>query len=595
MQAYNVIDKILGCEHAELCRSFFSSIVTEPAAYKALVTRKAFNLFYAFYESGALENGSADNFISDNALMGKSHKIAKEYVRTGSFSQILIVDDILLHGRKLNSLLTRFTKLVLQEIQKDIELNEEFEKEIEKKLLRSIRICVIGRADKKILLYDRYWEHLESRQVWTARECHEFSYRVSNLLDDGYWANTSFVPTLYTSWKRKYFEERWREKIEESASEQGFYRTEPYGSKRNLQMWIRPLLDQHKNLVALYTVRIKQSRVGDRISVTPFFISKNFLCSKVLVEKASAVFDVPENTLKNYTEQQTAELLNFLMSEQILKLFCGIQKGDARRKCFKIDYDKMCWSLGREVTERKTGKEEIDSWEELDRLVSILTDDSMPALVYRNEVGQWNVNDFMEELSRRGEEAELQAFRQSERIEYPVGLNTNTIHFDRLLHSCGSDIMEVTQAVADILASMDRGEMSVSVDLEKNKNYLYLCQAGEGSMLIQAKKYRIYIPLLTAMENVCGKDPERIGRQLKSYFEMLHTENADEKAEKLKNYVGRLYESGQSVADWNLSFYRWIEPNEKNDEVQAEYKDNIHEEVLQYRLGQDYLNMKNRM
>ena len=84
---------------------FFQNVWMSNASYKVFMARRAFNLNYAFMDMMKAKYRSEykiDNIMSNTALLLCAEEIADYYVITKCFPDILIIDDLLLHGRGIS-------------------------------------------------------------------------------------------------------------------------------------------------------------------------------------------------------------------------------------------------------------------------------------------------------------------------------------------------------------------------------------------------------------------------------------------------------------------------------------------------------------
>ena len=133
---------VLGDEYYNQIDEFFTSVWESSAKYKVFLARRCLNLMYLMYRAKydkPLE--SQQSFYSDGALLANAFEIADSYITWGVIPEIMIVDDILLHGRTLNALIDSLVESVYKCLKNR---GYFFEKnEIEYEILNSITIRVI--------------------------------------------------------------------------------------------------------------------------------------------------------------------------------------------------------------------------------------------------------------------------------------------------------------------------------------------------------------------------------------------------------------------------------------------------------------------
>ena len=176
----------------EQLKRFMVNIWQSKAKYKVFMARRAFNLNYAFWTVSDIKKDKSfttDNIMSNTALLLCAEDLAEDYLNTNSFPNILIVDDLLLHGRGIIRLLYSLENLIVEFIRrKNIEVQSSV---IHEKMISSVNIYVFAQNKVGILLDRRY--ALKSEQYLPQNELRELSQQISSALQTCNIANTSYV------------------------------------------------------------------------------------------------------------------------------------------------------------------------------------------------------------------------------------------------------------------------------------------------------------------------------------------------------------------------------------------------------------------
>lgn len=179
-------------------RAFMVNIWRSEAKYKIFMARRAFNLNYAFMEICDARKDDTlitDGIMSNTALLLCAEEIAGYYKRSKQFPRILIVDDLLFHGRGIIKLLDNFETLIVEFLEKDsIKENKTI---IHEKLFSAVNIYVFAQ-NREGLLVDRHYA-LKSELHLPMNELRGLSQQISDALQNCGIANTSYVLSVALS------------------------------------------------------------------------------------------------------------------------------------------------------------------------------------------------------------------------------------------------------------------------------------------------------------------------------------------------------------------------------------------------------------
>ena len=177
-----------------LCQ-FFEQVWQEAEQYRYCVflARRCYNLNELFFSVfGEDKSFLKKKALSNHGLLLKGKEIARSYYENGEIPRILIVDDILIHGRSLTFFLFRLEQEIREELL-GMDADERLLSQLHMAIVEAIKIRVYLMHEETILLS---WDYLwcvkpfrrVSRQVWQ-----HFSQGVSQMLLLSDVANTSFV------------------------------------------------------------------------------------------------------------------------------------------------------------------------------------------------------------------------------------------------------------------------------------------------------------------------------------------------------------------------------------------------------------------
>jgi hypothetical protein len=203
-------------------------------------------------ETGKIE------YLTDAAVLLRTPELAEHYRTAGYFPDILLCDDILIHGRNINRLLEYMEDLLITE------LSEYEPDEIRGALADAVGISVYVRANGPILLFPRYELHLQTERVENTSFWRKLSSDISTLITRLGVANASYIISAGV-------DSEIVEKLDlgpDSEWNKSVY--------FNNQEFTRVALESESDYVyAIKTLRIIKSEVSDECRMIPFVFMPN--------------------------------------------------------------------------------------------------------------------------------------------------------------------------------------------------------------------------------------------------------------------------------------------------------------------------------
>ena len=178
---------------------FFQSVWLSDASYKVIIARRAFNLNYAFMD---IENAQytdeykTENIMSNTALLLCAEEIAEYYCFKKILPSILLVDDLLIHGRGIMKLIDNLECLILDFLKG--KQSEESKETIHNKLLDALNVYVFARNADGVLLDQKL--SLKAVTQLSSDELRALSQQISRALQQCSVANTSYVLSAELPW-----------------------------------------------------------------------------------------------------------------------------------------------------------------------------------------------------------------------------------------------------------------------------------------------------------------------------------------------------------------------------------------------------------
>lgn len=134
------------------------------------------------------------NLVSNSGLLLHYRELATFYEAHGYFPRILIVDDIMVHGRGIAKLLSQLEKMLSTELTRRGVLNSvEDHYYFRRMFTRAVDIFIYAKSRQDILIEDRFLRNVKCWKTLSPSELRDLSQQLSDSLVRWEIANTSFV------------------------------------------------------------------------------------------------------------------------------------------------------------------------------------------------------------------------------------------------------------------------------------------------------------------------------------------------------------------------------------------------------------------
>lgn len=548
------LKSVLGDDYYTMTENFFMSIWNSNAEYKVFLARRCLNLMYNVYRAN-FDAPSSYDFYSDSAFLANVPKIARSYMENGVMPEVLIVDDILIHGRTISFLINNYVEAVCGELERlGVEKDKSYLEDI---VLDAVTVRTIVRSNYPLLIPNKYRRCLKYKtdrsDVWTPARWHELSSRISLIVDKVLFCNTSFVLSLF---------EGDGIDIRESAKKAGFDKSESEGRCR--EAWIKALKNSQGDTMAVYTFRITKSDFDEKIRIVPFVMMSDFTFGAVKVsEGQNGILDCIEKYFDDSENMRKirSEALYLLLSHNLLLLLKReinkkIDSADFDIDKIEINFNVSCFDSNSNDFVKNVANlsEPLLNWNEMDKFILDSTVGSAPLFFHSDGEGvddRYECSKALEDfLAAEGEKREKEA--------HLINKGKSRIISDTKKRPV-SDLMQqmncykITETVGLLLKFIDMGIASVSTRVS-NEKCCCVFHAGEQSLFIRAKRYARDIPVLVAMERDCVRNELEIKKRIEEFYAYDSSY-----ARELTEFVGILYSTGQQISDWDINFLNWTE------------------------------------
>lgn len=533
--------------------------------------------FLSELDLGVLKKAVRTRFVTDANLLTMVDSMSEGYRASGTLPEILVIDELLLHGRTLNSFLLKFET----RLGKDEALKEGFQ--------RALKIYVYAQKDSTTLVLSRYRECVQWRfcKCLSERDCGDLSLRLSQMVSVSAVNNVGFSWSLRISTEHdKFFAG------EPLGRETAFrrVRTKLQNIEQDSFIWLYP---DSENVKAVCTVRTKTSAftlLGSRQQMyVPYIIFDRLPLESAWKLHCRLVKDLENDGLDEITkllrrdegylqrvEGQTKEyyrwicetnalILGYMLMRRFLDEVLGFEKNDylACKNDHDVDLDQIARNYAWAKRDEESGTlgclEDIRSslqalwdWEppagRLEMYLDLLLADAAP--IWSGEkFGERSVADspYLSIVNRVQDavaEISYQAERNAmEKIASGMILDDHSLadwsasySIRELLGRCREKFEEqmrflpldyrygatIYQVLAIVIQCMDLGLLSMTSDQEKQAErdeieVFTLVKAGEQAQNILPVRYRDLFPVLELILENSGGDRRDVHTELR-YF-----------------------------------------------------------------------------
>lgn len=170
---------ILGEEYCSALKSFFTRInKTGRFDYRVFIARRVLTLAEIFLKLDDKELGEIPGICTDSTILPLCSEIAEEYLKTGIMPRVLLVDDLLIFGNGVGTILRAIEEQLLTEL-KDSGIEEAA---IRAAIAEAVEIRVFAKSKSPSVLPSRYQSRLVAQVLLDDLQWHQFSDKVARLI-----------------------------------------------------------------------------------------------------------------------------------------------------------------------------------------------------------------------------------------------------------------------------------------------------------------------------------------------------------------------------------------------------------------------------
>ena len=592
--------RLMGSETVEKLIKWKESVASSSRTnvqYVIFMARRSYVLFLLLEKmtEKRLEDTENQCFLTDSGMLLQCEKLYKYYIRHGKqFPEIVIVDDVLIHGRNINNFLRVLENHLLKLFEaKSFETNGHVDySAVRDAFAEAVSIRIFYCSKGQLLLSPRYLLSLESEEEVELSELRQLSNQLSSLVLYADIANATYVISEKISDQK--MKEIWSEmkQREENDTEIAAITTVYQNNRQYLLIKYFSVNEGHISSIGI--VRFIYNQQDDSYRAIPLIIlpqsdsnETETLIKELSVEYSSEEFSRWVNRLgKINGKRMLNEFLTLIVSNAFLLAFNADYGVERDEFDFANEIHKLARNYFIESAERSekslTGflKDAKITGEDLNRIISNVTHDRKD-LIKKSSIND-QLSDQKKSYIRRdiestfyglGWEDELNAVKCEKKIVF----DTRDI-FVRKNQDCYSLLKsfidnkpfeERNYYLAIFLQMMDAGILSLSSFASEDDlvdGFRQFIKAGEQAMFLYPIAMYLYVPLLTMIEQNASLKRVDFYSELEDFFDSDKCDISGKDKQDIKKYVDRIYQIEQKMAEWNGNYYRKLDlpDREKN-------------------------------
>lgn len=618
--------------------TFFKDIWASKHEYVVIFARRCYalnNVFLRIFFEEKERQEKAERIISQNALLLYADEFANHYKKSGVFPSVLLVDDVMLHGRGMAKLLHDFESLICLELKKSWQhanFTENDRYYVHQRLIAAVDISIYAMNKVPVLMDSSFIRRIKYVKQQRSNELKDLSLRISTYLQKANEPNTSYrysfpVPTgmllsAVQNWHRVSWQYRGKK------YDVFFKQCDGLGS-------FYPMVYTHgvgyikdvKNTSALeeYTW-VTGVAVGGDISREDF----NAVCTdviKVLQKEASQdkknleKFDFLIKILQSdhdLQQRQRVQLISFFLSAVYVYDFCneyGINIDVTYKKIVRDSSDiekNILFDTHKIVTNFGKRADVNDGiWALFDEKSNLIQHLREPLLKFQSITSQMSTGMIGESATVNGSNVYN---RLVEDIFYRLGtdseyeayeISANNRRFVPSSHRGSPDVLALGKCLSEaeaVIGQLDIHSILACVTILVDcglaaMNFAYnpitekiqcVFKAGELSTFTIPRRYHWFIPALALIEKEYYTKDDRC-TILSEFIEQLSLDasqasngyTADENEQKAfselkangNQFIDRIYRCGQTINDWNINLLTMDDWMDRDSDQTGSYLD----------------------
>lgn len=561
----------LGSGNYDVCLKLYKKAKDVKTPYKVILSDRCADLLRMISIAEGEEDNFDDQFFTPECLLSNIDEIMDDYEKYDRmfFPRILVVDDVLMYGRRINWFCSLLIDSVYHQMRKrKIHLNLF---EVESLVLNNLKIITAAKNfEGNLLLERKFWNSLNFLERYEMCDLLNFSLSVTKAVSACGFPERKFMPYL---------------RIESCDSEAlmkvydwlnaNMTPSSINGDGRITKIWMKPLTDGN-NVKAIWIVRSLTSEIDGSKNIIPSVITSDLApFKKVLVDLLDKDFDGSLSSLYEYWGDKfpsEVDLLLLIVYQNFLLNLCNDCSIDPE----KVVYDRTAFR-GENSLEPNAFFDHIvvrkSPWltsDDMNHMILELTAGSLPLLSLNKKISCSDVDlvDLADKVKKKvGDVISDFVYDDAYHIhmsyikeEYPYSKRISRYSFTELYSVSKSgfenvdDLIFLNHFLTIVILMLDMEVIRFNILLNEEGKYLFRVEPGEVALFYLPNSLYQFINVLFMFER---KSQYYVPREI-SYTRRWFKDKLDKNTiDKLVDMLNKFEKAGYHVEDWKVDFSTW--------------------------------------
>lgn len=576
--AYIILEKKV-CNEAQ---RWYEKTIQSNARYVVYVVRRCYMLALIMEHITGIKmkDSKEREFLTDSSFFLRCNELAAYYCKYKRFPEILLCDDILIHGRNIN----HFLKVLEERLCELLPMYEEWE--IQAALAAAIKIYVYVRSEEPILLLGRYESCLKYERKEPPSFWRKVSSNISTLILRADMANACYIfsesipSAVYQKIEKA---KEWHKTVFQNTTQ---YTSISYGRENRL-------------LKAIYTIRVVKAQRSDDYRAIPFVFLPN-LDEKETDDIKSEVFHQLRKDTRWREIEEYIDVLSAINGKRLFNEWLTLLISQVLLHEFNQQYGITINTAGQEYIEERTkllrnynvyGEAWTEKMLDFTLTQNVLSIDDVDKILMKNITEHFIMkSDAFDDENECINEGLIRKrlenyFYENAIIEETSAYELSQISYVptkrrsmRRVRGCGFTLAalndgytksEMDYSMAYFLQMMDAGVLAISSYASRETKVVGFAQfakAGEQSLQIYPLRLYEYMPLLIMIHRRCVLNRKDLKRELEKFFSSKYCKIESKNKAAILQWIEYMLSVGQTPHEWSGNYLMKIDLGDKGNE-----------------------------
>lgn len=593
MEIFNSLDKDI----EEKLREWYLEVIKSNYQYVVFATKRSYIIANILEDETRklMKDTTSKKYLTGASIVMHCDDMVNYYKKVGVLPNILLCDDILLHGRNINHVITSLQNR-LAEL-----LPEKRIADINNALSDAINIHTFAKLDDRLLLLLLYLDKVDYKYLGSLASINQISNDLSFLISNSNIANETNI---------------FSEKITKEQFERINKKNLVYTKYQNIEQYSQIDIIGSNEVKAIFTIRMLK-KSDETYRVIPHVFLPNL---DAFETKEIATYLYNKMSKKQYNKEMTDyifgefmninkkqnfnEFLSFVFSYVLLNDFNkkyninNIDNDDKRAEIEKIvrNYNFSNHEFWKKNILDLIKHPLIESTNELIEIIESNLSESRHLGRINDTVENKQNDNIKNELENyfymQGCKDEMQAFSMKKK-NFPIFEDRaipSIENCDNLISALVKryNSHDIKISISYFLQFMDTGILSLSSEPSKKINvegYSQFIKADSQALSIYPLRMDKYMRFLDYIQEICELYNVKIDDQIENFSQSKYCKLTKEEIDEIQNFVGILNVIGHTTRDWNCHYLNRLDVYSKTTKEVVNYyneKDNYQEDCKQY-------------